>query len=75
MSDLSERAQRAHRQASVIEADVLLSTILEPLARAARALEDALGGHDAARAVRALHDQARAVAGKVTIARDRTPWP
>ena len=75
MSDLADRAERAHRMASVIEADVLISTVLEPIERAAVALESVLGGHDAARAVRALHDQARVAAAKVAGVRSKTPWP
>jgi len=75
MTDLADRAERAHRMASVIEADVLLSTVLEPIDRAARALEHVLAGHEVTRAVRALHEQARIASGKVTIVRDRAPWP
>lgn len=76
MTDQEERAERAQRLASVIEADVIVATVRDSLTRAARAIESALGtNHDTARAVRALADQAHAAAHKLAIVRGRTPWP
>ncbi len=76
MSDLAERAARATRMAQVIEAHVIVTTVCAPLTLAARTIELALGvNHDVARSVRALADQARVAAKKLTDIRSKTPWP